>query len=144
MQEIAPMKAKIPSNNSECHICEQPFHSTDVRVLDHCYKTFNDNIRGFSHVNCNLKLKTQKFLPCYFHHLRGYDLNFILKELNRNVGKKNKHYSSQHTEIFCLSNRRNKIHGHHAIFKCFPCNSRRNTQILRPQIFYLSFLFQKP
>lgn len=89
MHEIAPMKGEIPRNKSVCHICEKPFLSTDVQVLDHCHFTYNDNnIRGFSHVSCNLNLRTTFFLPIYFHNLSGYDLHYILKEVNHHVGEK--------------------------------------------------------
>ena len=66
-------------NNSQIFwICKEKLN-TD-KVNDHCHVT--GKFRGVAHNTCNLKLRTPRKLPIFFHNLQGYDRHIIFKELN--------------------------------------------------------------
>ena len=74
---------------TSCHICEEPFLGEDddkgwkvimalskryslikfTQVRDHCH--FTGKFRGAAHSSCNLKMRTVKKIPVFFHNLAG-------------------------------------------------------------------------
>jgi len=70
-----------------CHICGKKKHFNRIIeeyipfVKDHCHVT--KKYRGPAHNNCNLKYKMGKKMPIFFHNFKGYDSNFIIKEIHK-------------------------------------------------------------
>lgn len=62
-----------------CPICKCKFVDSKVSVKDNNH--LNCNYRQIICNNCNLKRKTPKFVPCYFHNLSNYDSHFIVTQL---------------------------------------------------------------
>ena len=65
--------------SSACYLCKAPFdeHQSDKnREHDH----FSGEYRGASCTRCNMILRLRRrFLPVFFHNLRGYDMHFLCK-----------------------------------------------------------------
>ena len=64
--------------NLLCWICGKGVE-TLARVIHHCH--LSGTIFGVAHSNCNLRARTKKFLPLFFHNLSRYDAHHILKQL---------------------------------------------------------------
>ncbi|XP_050465071.1 uncharacterized protein LOC126858636 [Cataglyphis hispanica] len=64
---------------TNCHVCERPFESEDIRVRDHCHLT--GRYRGPAHFSCNLNYKETYVIPIFFHNLSGYDAHFIIRDV---------------------------------------------------------------
>lgn len=80
------------SNATNCHICEKPFQSNDLRCRDHDHLGYTNNsktsnYRGASHVNCNINFKIPKFIPIFFHNMSGYDSHLFIKDLAEHGSK---------------------------------------------------------
>jgi len=60
-----------------CCICKE--NITEKKVIHHCHVT--GNIFGVAHNACNMKVKTQNFLPVFFHNLSGYDAHHIIRKI---------------------------------------------------------------
>ena len=56
------------------------------RVIHHCHLT--GEVFGVAHSKCNLRAKTTRFLPIFFHNLSRYDAHHIIKNLKLNNGEK--------------------------------------------------------
>ena len=56
------------------------------RVNHHCHLT--GEIFGVANSQCNLRAKTTRFLPVFFHNLSRYDAHHIIKYLKLNDGVK--------------------------------------------------------
>lgn len=50
-------------------------------VRDHCH--FTGNYRGKAHSKCNLDYQVRPTFPILFHNLKGFDSNFIIKEIRK-------------------------------------------------------------
>lgn len=99
---------------TECHICgEGGFVSSEE---DKQYRAANNGaphpdsvdrdhdhltglFRGKAHHSCNLDYHNNNIFACLFHNLRGYDANFILKEI-RDTDSKNVKVLALNTEKF--------------------------------------------
>ena len=57
-----------------------------LRVIHHGHLT--GEILGVAHSKCNLRAKTTRFLPVFFHNLSRYDAHHNIKYLKLNDGKK--------------------------------------------------------
>ena len=85
----------------KCHICEESYKDTDIRVRDHCHIT--GKYRGSAHQDCNLKLRLNPEeikIPVIFHNLRGYDSHFIMQQIGE-ITKKHtyKNYKGEEKQM---------------------------------------------
>lgn len=77
--EILSDQRKIELNSiTNCHVCMQDFKEGDNIVVDHCHVT--SKARSRLHNQCNLLLKSPRFLPVFLHNGSNYDFSFILLE----------------------------------------------------------------
>ncbi|XP_043263922.1 uncharacterized protein LOC122404280 [Colletes gigas] len=79
MLDLTPEQLTTFRNAAHCHICEEPFKASDVRVRDHCH--LSGRFRGPAHSECNLNYKNVFYIPIVFHNLSGYDSHFIIEEI---------------------------------------------------------------
>ncbi|XP_076301457.1 uncharacterized protein LOC143219338 [Lasioglossum baleicum] len=79
MDELTERQELNFQTATHCHVCEQPFSSSDTKVHDHCH--FTGAYRGPAHIACNLGYQSSYVIPVVFHNLSGYDAHFIIKEL---------------------------------------------------------------
>lgn len=63
--------------STHCHICNESFTSTSVKVRDHSH--LSGRFRGAAHNSCNLNYQHPDFIPVYFHNLRGYDSHLLMQ-----------------------------------------------------------------
>ena len=78
MLDLTPEQWATFRDATHCHICEEPFEASDVRVRDHCH--LSGRFRGPAHSECNLNYKNAFYIPIVFHNLSGYDSHFIIRE----------------------------------------------------------------
>lgn len=62
-----------------CNMCNSQFTKYNGPIEDHDHLT--GEYRQTICNNCNLFLKTPKFIPCLIHNLSNYDGHFITTEL---------------------------------------------------------------
>ena len=65
----------------KCYICSEAFDEgckSKCKVRDHDHVT--GKYRGPAHASCNINYFNNRYLPVFFHNLRGYDSHLILKE----------------------------------------------------------------
>ena len=64
---------------SVCDLCKKSFIGSNVKVRhhDHLSGRFLNTLCN----QCNLELRTQKYVPCFLHNLSNYDAHFIIREL---------------------------------------------------------------
>ena len=67
-----------------CCLCGSSVERVE-RVIHHCHLT---GVFGVAHSKCNLRAKTTRFLPIFFHNLSRYDAHHIIKNLKLNNGEK--------------------------------------------------------
>lgn len=65
-------------DKGDCPVCTQRFTVSNHAVLHHNH--LNGSYIQTVCNNCNLKLKTPSFVPCYFHNMSHYDSHFIVKQ----------------------------------------------------------------
>ena len=65
------------ANGEKCCICGEVVQAR--RVVHHCHSS--GKIIGVAHSKCNLKARTKRFLPVFFHNLSMYDAHHIVKQL---------------------------------------------------------------
>ena len=68
-----------------CCLCGKKVQH-NLRVIHHCHLT--GEIFGVAHSKCNLRAKTTRFLPVFFHNLSRYDAHRSIKYLKLNDGEK--------------------------------------------------------
>ena len=82
------------NNATLCSICNKPFTESNKKVRDHCHRT--GKFRGAAHNSCNINYFNNRYLPCVFHNLRGYDSHLIIKkafdiiEMNKTINPNKK------------------------------------------------------
>ena len=62
-----------------CHICEQTFLDSDVRIADHCH--YRGTFLGAAHNQCNLERRVDSRLRIVMHNFQSYDCHMFIKEL---------------------------------------------------------------
>ena len=72
---------------TRCYICQREFGESDklAKVRDHCHLT--GRYRGAAHSECNLAIRTPKFVPVVFHNLEGYDSHLFIRNLGVTEGE---------------------------------------------------------
>ncbi|XP_031355166.1 uncharacterized protein LOC116179510 [Photinus pyralis] len=79
MEQLSDLQMLGYNASTHCHICEEPFLETHVKVRDHCH--FTGRFRGSTHQSCNLRYKVPHMIPVFFHNFSGYDSHFIIKDI---------------------------------------------------------------
>lgn len=110
--KIVPMKftaenARQFESASHCHICKNLLFQDRVRDHDHITGIY----RGAAHNICNLRYKSPKFIPIFFHNLSGYDCHLFIKKLGEAPGPmrviaKNKENYISFTKFINCSNKK--------------------------------------
>ena len=91
LKNVVPMKSLTRDEEEEyrnatiCHICEEPFSATDIKVRDHCHLT--GRFRSAAHSTCNLNYKITNTIPIFFHNLKNYDAHLFIRNLASNSEK---------------------------------------------------------
>lgn len=70
---------KIHTESTRCNLCKTILSFINHKVADHDH--LSGKFRQSLCNTCNLKLKTPKYVPCFFHNLYHYDAHFIVTEL---------------------------------------------------------------
>jgi hypothetical protein len=60
-----------------CYICNGDFTEKNYKVRDHDHRT--GRYRGAAHTRCNINHYSNRYLPIFFHNLKGYDSHHILR-----------------------------------------------------------------
>jgi hypothetical protein len=81
-----------------CYLCNGEFTDKNWRVRDHDHRT--GRYRGACHNRCNILHFTNRYLPVFFHNLKGYDSHHILRQAVDIVDKDTIHVIPQSTEKF--------------------------------------------
>ena len=66
-------------SSTQCHICNDPFSVTTIKVRDHCH--VSGRYRGAACQACNLNYKQPNFIPVVFHNLKHFDSHIICESL---------------------------------------------------------------
>ena len=78
---------RLHESQDECYACGERFNEKKVymrKVRDHCHYT--GKYRGTLHNKCNVRLKTTRTIPVFFHNLTGYDCHLFVKRLADSLG----------------------------------------------------------
>jgi hypothetical protein len=81
-----------------CYLCNGEFTDKNWRVRDHDHRT--GRYRGACHNRCNILHFTNRYLPVFFHNLKGYDSHHILRQAVDIIDKDTIHVIPQSTEKF--------------------------------------------
>jgi hypothetical protein len=60
-----------------CYICNGTYTAKNYKVRDHDHST--GRYRGAAHTRCNICYYSNRYLPVFFHNLKGYDSHHILR-----------------------------------------------------------------
>ena len=85
-------------NAQTCYLCNGEYTKTNYKVRDHDHRT--GEYRGACHNKCNILYYSNRYLPVFFHNLKGYDAHHILRSAVDIVGKEKIHVIPQSTEKF--------------------------------------------
>ena len=61
---------------TSCYTCGEGFTEDNYKVRD--YDHHDGHYRGALHNTCNLKLQEGRFIPIFFHNLKGYDSHLFI------------------------------------------------------------------
>ena len=81
-----------------CYICDGGFTERNYKVRDHDHRT--GQYRGAAHTKCNILHYSNRYLPIFFHNLKGYDSHHILRAAIDIVDKDKINAIPQSTEKF--------------------------------------------
>src|SRR5438093_1117046 len=89
---LSPEEQNEYDNATKCFYCEEILsteeNSSKLKVLDHNH--FTGRYRGASCSDCNIREgKATKFVPFFFHNLKGYDARMFIKELAKQSNSTN-------------------------------------------------------
>ena len=73
-------------------------HGHNYKVRDHDHRT--GQYRGAAHTKCNILHYSNRYLPIFFHNLKGYDSHHILRAATDIVDKDKINAIPQSTEKF--------------------------------------------
>ena len=62
---------------TSCYLCNGCWTPGDFKVRDHDHRT--GQYRGAAHTKCNILYYSNRYLPVFFHNLKGYDSHHILR-----------------------------------------------------------------
>jgi hypothetical protein len=81
-----------------CYLCNGDFTEANWKVRDHDHRT--GHYRGECHNRRNILRFTNRYLPVFFHNLKGYDSHHILRQAVDIMDKDKIHVIPQSTEKF--------------------------------------------
>jgi hypothetical protein len=81
-----------------CYICNGGYTAKNYKVRDHDHRT--GRYRGAAHTRCNITHYSNRYLPIFFHNLKGYDSHLILRVAVDIVDEKKITAIPQSTEKF--------------------------------------------
>lgn len=68
--------------STSCGICGKDIHNTDIKVRHH--EHYTGKYISAAHADCNLNARLYDcVIPIFFHNLAGYDVNFIVRALDK-------------------------------------------------------------
>lgn len=76
MKVLTQKQWKSFNESKDCPECKQNYLIKNQKVRDHCHWT--GEFRRPLCNSCNLKSKKNRFIPVFFHNLKGYDSHLIL------------------------------------------------------------------
>jgi hypothetical protein len=79
---ITDEQLRVHHTKIHCELCKIKFSHGNRLVAHHDHLT-GEFLKSLCN-NCNLKLVTQNFVPCFIHNLSRYDAHFIVTELGYN------------------------------------------------------------
>jgi hypothetical protein len=85
-------------NAQTCYLCDGGFTESNYKVRDHDHRT--GQYRGACHNKCNILHYSNRYLPVFFHNLKGYDSHHMLRSAVDIVDKEKIHVIPQSTEKF--------------------------------------------
>jgi hypothetical protein len=80
------------------YLCNGDFSDANYKVRDHDHRT--GQYRGACHNRCNILHITNRYLPVFFHNLKGYNSHHILRQAVDIVEQHKIHVIPQSTEKF--------------------------------------------
>jgi hypothetical protein len=81
-----------------CYLCNGDFSDANYKVRDHDHRM--GQYRRACHNRCNILHFTNRYLPVFFHNLKGYDSHHILRQAVDIVEQHKIHVIPQSTEKF--------------------------------------------
>ena len=76
-------KSKLNFTKRLVAICiKNEFTKNKYKVMDRCHIT--GACRGADHNMCNINFSSNRYLPVFFHNLKGYDGHLIIREALKN------------------------------------------------------------
>ena len=72
---------------TSCYICNGGWTPENYKLRDHDHST--GRYRGAAHTRCNIAHYSNRYLPIFFHNLKGYDSHLTLRAAADIVDKKN-------------------------------------------------------
>jgi hypothetical protein len=85
-------------DSTTCYICKGGFTARSYKVRYHDHRT--GRYRGAAHTRCNITHYSNRYLPIFFHNLKGYDSHLILRVAVDIVDEKKITAIPQSTEKF--------------------------------------------
>ena len=81
---------------THCYICNGRFTDKLIKVKDHDHLGVDGDVESPSYTNyrnaacqaCNLNLQHPKFIPIFFHNLKGFDMHLLMNEAGKYKDKK--------------------------------------------------------
>ncbi len=77
--KITDEEERQHENVKKCYACEEPFTLDNPKIHDLCHIT--GKYCGAACNECNLVMRTTKFVPVLFHNLEGYNAHLFIKSL---------------------------------------------------------------
>ena len=82
-----PIHGPMPTNDGHCVICKRRFSEDDLKVVHHDHQHRENNIKGYAHNSCNLRVKdNHKRVILSFHNFYGYDVSMLMQAIARHPG----------------------------------------------------------
>lgn len=94
MKRLTKKQWSLFNESTNCPECKEEYSIKNPKVRDHDH--FSGEFRRPLCNQCNLKNKKARFVPVFFHYLKGYDSHLILSSINQEI--------IQHSDINVIPN----------------------------------------